>query len=182
VTHDATMDLGERFAHGDESALREVVRLYSGPMFTTALHILGDRDLAADAVQDAFVRAWRAASTFDAGRDLKPWLYTITRRAAVDVHRRRRGAHDIGLDDLAAPPAVAGPALENTWEAWEVREALEQLPADEHEVMRLTYFDGATYPEIAETLGVPVGTVKSRAFRAHRRLRDLLGHLTEVAG
>ena len=182
MTHDAARDLGERFSRGDEDALREVVQLYRGPMFTTALHLLGDRDLAADAVQEAFTRAWRASSTFEPSRDLKPWLYTITRRAAVDVHRRRRTGRDVPLDELSDPPSTVGPALERTWEAWEVREALEQLPADEHEVMRLAYFDGFSYPEIAERLGVPVGTVKSRSFRAHRRLQGLLGHLLEVAG
>lgn len=182
IADDAGRDLGRRFAAGDEDALRDVFRAYAGPMFTTALHLLGDRELAADAVQDAFTRAWRAADTFDPQRDLKPWLYTITRRAAVDVHRRRRSSGHVSLDELDSPPSVAGPALDRTWEAWEVREAIEQLPADEHAVMRLTYFDDLSYPEIAERLGVPVGTVKSRAFRAHRRLRALLGHLVEVAG
>ena len=182
LTNDAATDLRHRFAAGDESALQDMVREFGGPMFTTALHILGDRELAADAVQDAFTRAWRAAPTFDPTRELKPWLYSITRRSAVDVHRRRRTGTQIGLDELAAPPAVAGPSLERTWEAWEVREALEHLPEDEREVMRLTYFNGLSYPEIANHLGVAVGTVKSRSFRAHRRLRALLRHLTEEAG
>ena len=70
-------------------------------------------------------------------------------------------------------------SLEATWEAWQVRLALEQLPDDERQVVRLSWFDGLAHPEIADKLGVPVGTVKSRSYRAHRRLADLLAHVRD---
>ena len=72
-------------------------------------------------------------------------------------------------------------AFERTWEAFEVRAALDQLPSDEREVVRLAHFEGLTHSEIADRLDVPVGTVKSRSFRAHRRLAGLLAHLVEGA-
>ena len=72
-------------------------------------------------------------------------------------------------------------AFERTWEAFEVRAALDQLPGDEREVVHLAHFEGYTHSEIADKLRVPVGTVKSRSFRAHRRLAGVLSHLVEAA-
>ena len=69
------------------------------------------------------------------------------------------------------------PSLESTWEAWEVRLAVDRLPDDEREVVRLAWFLGLSHPEIAEQLSVPIGTVKSRSHRAHRRLASLLAHV-----
>ena len=71
-------------------------------------------------------------------------------------------------------------SLEATWEAWQVRLALDQLPAEERQVVRLSWFDGLAHPEIADRLGVPVGTVKSRSHRAHRRLAELFAHVRDV--
>jgi RNA polymerase sigma-70 factor (ECF subfamily) len=73
--------------------------------------------------------------------------------------------------------AVVPLSFERTWEAWEVRSALGQLAAEEREVVRLAHFVGMTHAEIAEQLGVPLGTVKSRSHRAHRRLAALLAHV-----
>lgn len=176
--------LGERFRRGDETALAEMYREYAGPMFATALSLLGDRELAADAVQQAFVQAWRAADRFDPDRALPPWLYAITRRTAVDVYRRnRRSAAHVPLDETwASSPelAVEGPSLDATWRVWEVRRALDRLTPEERKVLELAYFDGYTQTETATALGVPLGTVKSRTARAQRRLADLLGHLRDV--
>lgn len=175
--------LGERFRAGDEDALREMYQRYAGPMFSTALALLGDRELAADAVQQAFVQAWRAADRFDPDRELQPWLYAITRRTAVDVYRRnRRTAGQVSLDDSWAAEnelAVDGPSMEATWKSWQVRSALAKLHPDEREVLRLAYFEGSTQTEISERLGLPLGTVKSRTARAQRRLAGLLGHLRD---
>jgi RNA polymerase sigma-70 factor (ECF subfamily) len=149
-------------------------------MFAVAMSVLGDRELAADCVQQAFVKAWRASASFDPERELRPWLATITRRVAIDLYRRelaRRSEPHADVDATVIPLA-----FERTWEAFEVRAALDQLPDDEREVVRLSHFEGLAHSEIAEKLGVPVGTVKSRSHRAHRRLASLLGHLVESAG
>ena len=176
---DDDSELNRRFRLGDERAVRAIYQRYSGAMFAVAMSMLRDRELAAECVQQTFVRAWRASKSFDPGRELRPWLATITRRVAVDIYRREarsRSEPRAEVDETVVPIA-----FERTWEAFEVRAALDQLPDDEREVVRLAHFDGLTHSEIAEQLGVPVGTVKSRSFRAHRRLAALLSHLVDAS-
>ncbi len=170
--------LAEGFRRGDEAVFAEVYRRYSRAMFATAMSVLSNRELAADAVQRAFTRAWQAAESFDPTRDLKAWLYAITRRAAIDVYRReRRSLQALTLDsDLYVGRAIAveGPSLESAWEAWRVREALDQLSEEERVILQLAYYDGYPQSAIADHLGVALGTVKSRTWRAQRKLADLL--------
>jgi RNA polymerase sigma-70 factor (ECF subfamily) len=172
-------ELNTRFSHGDEAAVRAVYQRYGGAMFAVAMSMLPNRDLAAECVQQAFVKAWRSSRSYDPGRELRPWLATITRRVAVDIYRREARTHSEPHAEVDA--TVVPLAFERTWEAFEVRAALDQLPGDEREVVRLAHYEGLTHSEIAERLGVPIGTVKSRSFRAHRRLAELLSHLVEAA-
>ncbi len=171
-------DLATRFPTGDDAVLRDVYERFGGAVYTVALSILGDPSRAADVVQSTFVNAWQAAGRFNPEQELAPWLYTIARRQAIDAYRRERRARAVDAAEL--DDAQAAVSLEATWEAWQVRLALEQLPADERQVVRLSWFDGLAHPEIADKLGVPVGTVKSRSYRAHRRLAGLLAHVREV--
>jgi RNA polymerase sigma-70 factor, ECF subfamily len=173
-------DLIGRFASGDKAAIREIYARYSGPIFTVAMGTLAKRDLADEVVQTTMLKAWRASGTFDPSRELAPWLYAIARRTAIDVYRReqRNLTHEELADDQVA---VVPLSFERTWEAWEVRNAVEQLPDHERDVIRLAHFHGMTHSEIAERLGVPIGTVKSRANRAHGRLATLLAHVVGVA-
>jgi RNA polymerase sigma-70 factor, ECF subfamily len=172
-------DLVARFAAGDEAAVRAIYERYAGPVTTVALGTLADRELADEVVQTTMLKAWRAAGSFDPSRELAPWLYAIARRVAIDIYRREKRVatpDEISDDQVAVVPL----SFERTWEAWEVRSALEQLPADERDVVRLAHFGGMTQSEIAEHLGVPIGTVKSRSNRAHRRLASLLAHVVEA--
>jgi RNA polymerase sigma-70 factor, ECF subfamily len=172
-------ELAQRFAAGDEEAVTAVYRRYAGPILTVAMGTLGRRDLADEALQTTMLKAWRAADSFDTSRELAPWLYAIARRVAIDIYRResRVAASELGDDDVAVVPL----SFERTWEAWEVRTALDKLPPDEREVVRLSHLVGMTHQQIAEQLGVPLGTVKSRSSRAHRRLAGLLSHVVAVA-
>lgn len=178
---DCPPSLAARFQQGDEQAISEMHRLFADSMFVTAFSLVGDRDLAGDAVQQAFIQAWRAAGRFDASRDLKPWLYAITRRTAIDVYRStRRSMGNVPLDLVQeASMSVEPQTFEVAWHAWQVRKALDQLAAREREVLRLTYYEDLTQSEISRHLQVPLGTVKSRSARAHRKLAALLAHLTE---
>jgi RNA polymerase sigma-70 factor (ECF subfamily) len=169
-------DVLRRFAAGDESAFSEVYDRYARPMYSVAMQVVGRRELAADAVQQAFVQAWRAAGSYDPEADIAPWLFTITRRAAIDAWRKER-RHVVVDTDQLDEPSVEGPSLEAQWEAWQVRQALDELPPEEQEVVRMAYVDGLTQSETAERLAIPIGTVKSRTHRAHRRLGTLLAHL-----
>lgn len=166
-----------RFRDGEPGAVREVYDRYSRPVFTVAYQALGDRSLAEEAVQQTFLQAWRASSKFDLDRDPAPWLYAIARRVAIDLYRREKRHHyESDLPEVAILPD----SFEGAWEAWEVRTALDQIPDDERELLRATHYLGLSHSQVAEELGMPIGTVKSRLFRAHRRMAGLLSHLSEA--
>lgn len=176
--------LASRFRDRDPDAIREVVRLYGRSVFGVAFRTLGNRSLAEEATQQAFLQAWRASGTLDASREIGPWLFTIAKRTAIDTYRREARRSHQDVDDLApGHPAVvtSPPSIEGISESWEIRSAVDELPPDEREVVRLQHFEQLTHPEIADRIGIPVGTVKSRSFRAHRRLAARLGHLQEGA-
>ena len=168
-------ELARRFPSGDEDVVRAVYERYGRAVHTIAVSVLHDQSAAADVVQSTFLNAWKAAARFTPDRELGPWLYSIARRQAIDVYRRNRRLEVTDSDtmDIVELP----PSLERTWEAWEVRLALDKLPPDEREVVRLAWFEGLSHPEVAERVGVPVGTVKSRMHRAHGRLAKLLAHI-----
>ena len=168
-----------RFRSGDPEAVRQLYQRYGRAVFTVAYRSLGDRSLAEEVVQQTFVQAWRAASRFDDSKDPAPWLYAIARRAAVDAYRRER-RHRLDRDEEAEIVALP-PSFEGLWEAWEVRSALEKLTEDERSVIEATHYRGFTHEEAADELGVPVGTIKSRSHRAHKRLAVLLAHLREAS-
>lgn len=127
-------ELANRFPAGDDEIVRAVYRRYGGAVHTVAMSILGDPARAADVVQATFVNAWQASHRFDPARELGPWLYTIARRQAIDAYRRERRSQPTDpseLDVVELPPS-----LEQAWEAWQVRLALDQLPTEEREVVR----------------------------------------------
>lgn len=175
------MDDGELavwFATGDAEAIRAVYRAYGGLVFSVAYKVLGNRGMAEDASQQAFLQAWRAAGTYDPARPLGAWLSSIARRTAIDVFRRERrhlGARDI--DDAESELISMPPSVEQIYDVAEVRHAVAALPDDDRELIRMQHFDELTHTEIATKLAIPVGTVKSRSFRAHKRLAGMLGHL-----
>lgn len=160
--------------------MRALYRKYGRLVYAVAYRVLGRHDLAEEAVQQTFVRAWQAADRFDVDRDPSAWLATIAKRTAIDVHRReaRRPAgalSDVALHDRALvslPPDFA--ALDAVWQ---VRRAIDALPPEEAIIVRLQYLDGMTQAEVAGVLGIALGTVKSRSHRAHRKLAARLGHL-----
>jgi len=174
--------LRDRFRDGDPDAVRAVYRTYGRLAYATARAILTDPGLCEEATQRTFLKAWRAASSIDPEQDLAPWLVTIAKRVAIDIYRReiRRAAN--ALEAVPADhPALISPAIsvEDVYERREVRRAVSLLPDDEREIVRAQHFDGLTHAQIATRLGISVGTVKSRSFRAHRRLAVELGHLRQ---
>ena len=154
------------------------IETYGRLVYSVAFKVLGDVGLAEDATQQTFVQAWRAADSYDPTRALGPWLASIARRAAIDVYRRtRRHQTTYGLDSVDAALASPPPSAEQIYEVWEVRRAIDALPADDRELVRLQHFLGLSHAEIADRLDIPLGTVKSRTFRVHRRLVGMLSHL-----
>jgi RNA polymerase sigma factor (sigma-70 family) len=171
-------DLRRRFHDGQPEAIRELYARYSRPLFALSRSHLADVEHAREAVQQTFLQAWRAAASFDPERPLAPWLFQICRRVCIDRYRREKVVAD-RLDDHERHPAltVPGPSIERSWVVWEVRRAIEALPPDGREVIRLLHLEGYTVEQAATRLGVPLGTVKSRSFRANRRLVTALAHL-----
>jgi RNA polymerase sigma-70 factor (ECF subfamily) len=169
-----------RFADGDPEAVRAVYRAYGRLVYAVAYRLLGDRSLSEEATQQTFLKAWRASTRIDPSRELGPWLATIARRVAIDLHRREAGRSAASLDAVTSTDRalVCSPASDETVsDIWEVRRAVCALPDEDQQVVRLQHFEGLTHAQIAQRLGVPIGTVKSRSFRAHRRLATALGHV-----
>jgi RNA polymerase sigma factor (sigma-70 family) len=170
--------LAARFASGDSDSVRAVYQSYGRLVYSVAYKVLGDAGLAEDATQQTFVQAWRAARTYDPTRALGAWLTTIARRVAIDVYRHERRHRNMeNLDSADASLVTMPPSVEQIYDVSEVRQALGSLPDQDRELIRLQHFAELTQPEIATKLSLPLGTVKSRSFRAHKRLAGLLGHL-----
>jgi RNA polymerase sigma factor (sigma-70 family) len=130
------------FRAGEPDAVRAVYRDYGGLVFAVCLKALGRRDLAEEAAQQTFVKAWRAAGAFDTARELGPWLATIARRTAIDIHRRESRRPTSPLDDVAPadPNVVELPVgVERSYEVAEVRAAIDLLPPEEREIVRLQH-------------------------------------------
>ena len=167
-----------RIAAGDPDAVGRWYDEYGRAVFVVAYKALGDRGLAEEAVQQTFLQAWRAMDSFDPEREPGPWLYAIARRAAIDIYRRERRHRTVDEDiEIASLP----PSLDRAWDAWQVRLAIDQIPEDERTLMHATHYLGLSHSEIAERLDIPLGTVKSRTHRAHKRLARILSHLRDEA-
>jgi RNA polymerase sigma-70 factor (ECF subfamily) len=175
ATNEATdAELIRRAGDGDRDAFEVLYRRYARPVFGLALRRLGDRGRAEDAVQETFASVWRAARSYRPERGPGgPWLYAVARNAIVDRARAR------AEPPVAAPEEEAretGPPerAEASWTAWRIHRALEELSPNERTVIELAYWSGLSQSEVAEYLGIPLGTVKTRTRAALTRLADLL--------
>ena len=172
-------DLVTAVARGDQPALLALYDRHSRVAYGLAHRILGDAGAAEEAVQDAYLRLWRRAATFDASRgNARSWLLTIVRHSAIDLLRRRAGAPPVvaGLDEMAdrrsAPDAWS--EVSGRIESDRVRTAVETLPSEQRRAIEMAFFDGLTHREIAERDGLPLGTVKGRLRLGLKRLSGLL--------
>jgi RNA polymerase sigma-70 factor (ECF subfamily) len=167
-------ELIERVAGGDRWAFEELYRRYVRAVLGLALRRIGDRGRAEDAAQDAFVAIWRSARTYDPGRGAgAPWLYAVARNAITDGLRRTPEATSELQDGPGNEPDPSDRA-ESAWTAWRVHRALETLPDHERPLIELAYWRGLSQSEIADSLGIPLGTVKTRTRSALARLADEL--------
>ena len=163
-----------RVGSGDRSAFDALYRRYSRPVFGLALRRLGDRGRAEDAVQETFASVWRAAGSYKPERGPgAPWLYAVARNAIVDNGRARREPPVDAPDEVAGDDGPAERA-ESGWIAWRVHRALAELPENERQVIELAYWGGRSQSEIADLLGIPLGTVKTRTRTGLSRLAAVL--------
>ena len=164
-------------ARSDESALAELYDRIGGVAYGLAFRVLRDESLAEDAVQEAFLALWRSgAATFVPERSkASTWLLTLVHRRAVDLVRREERRRAEPLESAAEP--VVDSAETSAWlrlERERVQAALRLLPDHQREAIELAYYGGFSQSELAERLGQPLGTIKSRMFSGLSRLRELL--------
>jgi RNA polymerase sigma-70 factor, ECF subfamily len=164
-----------RVAHGDDGAMTQLVRTFSPLIHDIARRHQNTATSGDDLVQETMLRLWRSADRFDPARGNETgFVAAVARNAAIDMSRRRatRPSLPVAEPEDLLPPAAA--ASEGVATSVTVRAALATLPANQRELLRLAYFEHLTQAEIAERLGLPVGTVKSRTFGALRALRAQL--------
>jgi RNA polymerase sigma-70 factor (ECF subfamily) len=163
-------------ARADDAALAELYDRFGRVAYGLALRVVRDPGLAEDAVQESFLAVWRSAGRFVAERaKASTWILTLVHRRAVDIVRREQPRRADPLD--TASVATAETTEEEAWlrlRRTRVQEALRQLPDKQREAIELAYYGGFTQSELADRLGEPLGTIKSRMFVGLARLRELL--------
>ena len=168
-------ELLRRVGDGDGGAFEALYRRYARPVFGLALRRLGDRSRAEEAVQETFASVWRSARTYRPERGPgAPWLYAVARNAIVDGARARPEPLVAEPRDEASPDVGPPERAEQSWTAWLVHRALEELPENERIVLELAYWRGLSQSEISDHLRIPLGTVKTRTRSGLHRLADLL--------
>lgn len=173
-------ELGSQLARRDTSALAELFDRYGALAYSVAMRVLGDSGRSEDVVQEAYLRIWKAAPTFDPTRgSLRGWLLTAVRNCAVD-HVRGRSAHEreeimfdgLEANDPQAPDPWAQVAASMERDA--IRAGLHSLPSEQRQVVELAYFGGYSGREIAEMVRCPLDTVKGRMRLALEKLQSYL--------
>ncbi|MGW3243278.1 RNA polymerase sigma factor SigM [Streptomyces sp. NPDC001070] len=181
-------DLLARHVAGDPNAFGELVRRHRDRLWAVALRTLGDREEAADAVQDALVSAFRSAHTFRGQSAVTTWLHRITVNACLDRARKAASRRTSPVTDekqfeeLLEPHESAAAPAERGELHRELLRALGTLPAEQRAALVLVDMQGYPVAEAAAVLDVPAGTVKSRCARGRARLLPLLSHLRDEPG
>jgi RNA polymerase sigma-70 factor (ECF subfamily) len=173
----ADEELMQLVRRGDPQAFEVVYERHAGAAFSLAYRITGTRAAAEDVTQEAFLNVWRSGARYDRARgSVRTWMLGIIHNRAIDalrrasVHDRRRGGDDTTAERMEARERTDVEAARRV-EAQAIRAALDTLPADQVKVIELAYFGGFTHTEIADMLGLPVGTVKGRMRLALQKMR-----------
>jgi RNA polymerase sigma-70 factor, ECF subfamily len=179
ATAESDSRLIERVGHGDRDAFDQLYRRFARPVLSMAVRQLGDNGRAEDAAQETFAAVWRSARSYRAERgSASAWLYAVARHAIIDRARQKR-EQPAEIPDEASESAGPPERAEDSWLAWRVHSALEQLPERERVVIELAYWSGLSQTEIASYLDVPLGTVKTRTRTGLARLAGLLDEVQE---
>ena len=182
----ADEDLMQLVRRGEAEAFEVVYERHSSAAFSLAYRMCGSRAAAEDVVQEAFLSLWRSGARYDRARgSVRTWVLGIVHNRAIDSLRRsvvhdRRRASDEGIEERFEARERTEVEVARLDEAWEIRQALETLPAEQSRVIELAYFGGFTQTEIASMLETPIGTVKGRMRLGLEKMRAQLGGLREV--
>jgi RNA polymerase sigma-70 factor (ECF subfamily) len=176
------LELHRRVREGDRTAFEELYRRFRAPAYGLALRVTAQEALAQEVVQDAFLALWRAPEAYDPTRGaFRTFFLSLVHHRAVDTVRREERLRRRGEKAQNLEPVRGEDVAEDVVDAAhlsvrrkQVREALDVLSPEQRQVIELAYFGGATQTRIAEALGIPVGTVKTRTLAAMRKLRRAL--------
>jgi RNA polymerase sigma-70 factor (ECF subfamily) len=174
------LDLITRAQQGDRRAFGELVRRHRQGVVNVVYRMCGDANLAEDAAQEAFIRAWQHLSSYRPRAPFRNWVYRIATNAALDALRREQKTVDIDALSLAAGGRGPEATVEGKERAERVQQAVLVLPPASRVVLVLREYEGLSYREIADTLGIPIGTVMSRLNYARNRLRESLAPYLET--
>jgi RNA polymerase sigma-70 factor (ECF subfamily) len=184
ATDQSDQELIEQIRHDrDQQAMAALYDRYSRPVYSLAFHMLRDSRGAEDVVQDVFLGFWQRPFTYvDTRGAFGPWILRVTRNRSIDVIRKRSRERSPGSDEAAAlfEERIIDPEPEPGEQVWtqavahQVRAAMQQLNDAQRQVIELAYFTGMTQSEMADHLGIPLGTIKTRVRTALRRLSDIM--------
>lgn len=177
-------DLVELIRQRNTDALREIYARYGRLLYSLAVKILSNRQEAEEVVQDVLIKLWNNPERFDVSKEgkLSSWLIRVCHNAAIDKQRRRKNVTYLDGDTLADIYTL-GVVLKDETEILDMRirieSALKNLPSEQRQVIEMMFFQGSSQSEIAATLDIPLGTVKSRARLGLKKLRDVLSRDNE---
>jgi RNA polymerase sigma-70 factor, ECF subfamily len=170
-----------RYIAGDETAFREIVERYKNPLYAFLRRFLNRQDLVEDAFQETFLQLYASRESFDTTRPLRPWLFTIAANKARDALRKQQREATTSIGTMSEPEEVSIDDVLNTLASYDVtpldelnqsetsakvREIIANMPDNLREILILAYFDQFSYKHMADMLGIPIGTVKSRLHTA----------------
>jgi RNA polymerase sigma-70 factor, ECF subfamily len=182
----ADEELMELVAAGEVRAFEVIFDRHAGPAYSLAYRMCGRRALAEDVVQEAFLSLWRGGTSYDRARgSVRSWVLSAVHNRAVDALRRAgaksgRDVSDEGIAERLRAPDSTDVEVERRDQARRVRGALDELPADQRQVIELAYFGGLSHTQIAEMLDLPPGTVKGRMRLGLSKMRSALGEAERV--
>jgi RNA polymerase sigma-70 factor (ECF subfamily) len=167
-----------RLVLGNDDGVRAVYAAHGPELYRFALRSLGDRGLAEEAVQEAFVRGWQAADRFDESLgSLRTWLFAIIRNVVIDMSRARSLRPALSVNGDGNDQIVLDDDVERVLVAWQVEEALQMLSPEHRDALIEVHYKTRPYQDVARELGVPVGTIKSRVYYALKAMRLALEEL-----
>jgi RNA polymerase sigma-70 factor (ECF subfamily) len=171
----------QRFVHGDRAAFEALFRAFERDVYRWIVRIVRDRSTAEDGVVEAFWRCYRSRARFDPSRGFGPWMRRIATHVAIDLLKATPRRSSVSIDVIAATPVEADGSRGPGAQPWTIAiaQAFELLSPKLRAVATLALIEECPHAEIAEALGVPIGTVKSRLFRATQRLKQQLARLYE---
>ena len=181
IMDDELADLVTRMGAGDQQAFATLYQRTSPRLFTLAISVLRNRDLAQEVLQEAFINIWRSASSYHAGKgSVQVWLNVIVRNRCIDSLRQRTSRiEEVDLVDwpeLVSEQPSPLQALQTQHEATDLARCMDGLEAQQQRALTLAFFHGLSHRELAEKLDAPLGSVKSRVRRGLANLKRCLHH------